>query len=307
MTIVRHRRRMRVVALAAAGLLVLAACEPLKNAPPGGGATVTETFRYGPITIAANGGMAMGAPSTGMPRPAGAFGLKSAQFAVVDAAGNEIGAEDVMLHHLVMTSTARSDQLCTGRAERFMGAGQELTRLDLWGPYAYLVGATDQWGSIYELMNHTASTKTVYIQYTLGYQPGANATNSRAVDPYFQDVTGCGASTFDVPGTGGPGSTFTKSASWAAPRDGLAVFAGGHLHDGGIDITLENTTAGKRVCKGTATYDEEMGGLETINPCLLHEKVTAGDTFTVKARYDNSEPLDDVMGIYMTYVWWGTQ
>jgi len=39
----------------------------------------------------------------------------------------------------------------------------------------------------------------------------------------------------------------------------------------------------------------------------MHEQVTAGHDFTVTARYDNSEPLSDVMGIYLTYVWWGTQ
>jgi hypothetical protein len=40
------------------------------------------------------------------------------------------------------------------------------------------------------------------------------------------------------------------------PRDGIAVFAGGHLHDGGIDITLRDDTSGLTVCTGTATYHE---------------------------------------------------
>ena len=38
-----------------------------------------------------------------------------------------------------------------------MGAGMERTPLQIWGPYAYLVGANDQWGSIYNLMNETAA------------------------------------------------------------------------------------------------------------------------------------------------------
>ena len=73
-------------------------------------------------------------------------------------------------------------------------------------------------------MNETPAgtpPKTVYIQYTLDYQPGANATNSRPLDVYFQDVTGCGDSTVDVPGNGGPGSVYTKSRTWQAPRDGM--------------------------------------------------------------------------------------
>lgn len=305
----RGDRRALVIVSLASVLLLSAACEPLVNAPPGGGLTVTETFRYGPFTFGP-GGEVEGSPASGMPRPAGAFGLKSARFAVVDETGATVSPHDVHLHHIVMTTSAREDQLCPGRPERFIGSGMERTQIGLWGPYTYLVGANDQWGSIYHLMNETAAgtpAKTVYIEYTLSYQPGANATNSRPVDAYFQDITGCGSSTYDVPGNGGPGSVHTKSASWTAPRDGLAIFAGGHLHEGGIDITLKDATTNTTFCTGTATYHDNPRHLSAINPCPLHHKVTAGHTFSVSARYDNSEPWDDVMGIYLTYVWWGTQ
>jgi hypothetical protein len=303
------RRRGRGVAALAvlAGLLLAATgCEPLINAPAGGGEVKTQTFRYGPFTIGA-GGELQGSPASGMPRPTGAFGLKGARFSVVDQNGTPVSAHEVHLHHIVLTTSARQDQLCPGRAERFAGAGMERTPLKLWGPYTYLVGANDQWGSIWHLMNETASQKTVYIEYTLDYQPGANATNSRPVDALFQDVTGCGGSTYDVPGDGGPGSVHSKSRSWTAPRDGMVVFAAGHLHDGGIDITLKDSTANKTLCVGTATYHEDPHHLASINACGLHEKVVAGHSYTVTSRYDNSQPWDDVMGIYLTYVWWGTQ
>jgi hypothetical protein len=301
----------RVMPLLVLSLLVVVAagCEPLRNAPPGGGQTLTQTFRYGPFTLGP-GGEVQGSPSSGMPRPAGAFGLKGARFNVVDQNGTPVSPHDVHLHHIVMTTSARTDQLCPGRRERFIGAGMERTPISFGGPYAYLVGANDQWGSIYHLMNETppgTPPKTVYIQYTLDYQPGANATNSRPLDAYFQDVTGCGGSTYDVPGTGGPGSVHTNTRAWTAPRDGIAVFAGGHLHEGGIDITLKDATSGALSCTGTATYHENPRHLATINPCFLHNKVTAGHRYSVTARYDNSQPYQDVMGIMLTYVWWGTQ
>ena len=85
------------------------------------------------------------------------------------------------------------------------------------------------------------------------------------------------------------------------------TFAGGHLHEGAIDITLKDTTANTTLCTGTATYRENPRHLSAINACSLHEKVTAGHSYTVTSRYENSQPLDDVMGIYLTYVWWGTQ
>ena len=123
---------------------------------------------------------------------------------------------------------------------------------------------------------------------------------------YFQDITGCGGSTYDVPGNGGPGSVHTKSRSWTAPWDGIAVFAGGHLHEGGIDITLKDATA-NQTARTHAAYHENPRHLATINLCHLHHKVTAGRSYSVTARRDNLQPAADVMGIYMTYVWWGTQ
>ncbi len=270
---------------------------------------VTETFRYGPFTLGP-GDEVMGSPSSGMPRPSGSFGLKSAEFDVVDANGNPVSAHDVHLHHIVMTTSAHQDRFCPTRRQRFIGAGMERTPITLWGPYAYLVGASDQWGSIYHLMNETPAgtpAKTVYIQYKLGYQPGADATNSRPVEPLFLDITGCGNSTYDVPGDGGPGSVYTKSATWRAPADGIAMFAGGHLHEGGIDITLKDTAPNSPACVGTAGYHQNPTHLAYINSCIMHEKVIAGHKYSVTARYDNSQPWQDVMGIELAYVWWGTQ
>ncbi len=83
-----------------------------------------------------------------------------------------------------------------------------------------------------------------------------------------------------------PEATSTRAASTSHSRDG---------------------TTGTELCKGTATYHENPRHLAAINACSMHEQVTAGHDFTVTARYDNSEPLSDVMGIYLTYVWWGTQ
>lgn len=300
--------RWKVVALLSVAVVLASACEPLRNAPPGGGETVTKTFRLGPFTAGPGGGV-MGSPQ-GVPRPSGAFGLKAARFDIVDGAGQPVSVHDVHLHHVVFTSSAGKDALCPGRAERFMASGMERTPIDLWGPYTYLVGAEDKWGAIYHVMNMTppgTPAKTFYIQYTLTYQPGATATNSRGVMPLFQDVTGCGNSEFDVPGGGGPGSVYTKSRDWTAPREGMAVFTGGHLHMGGRDITLSDATTGQVLCTGTAKYHDRPRHLSSINPCLLHERVRTGHKYRVSARYDNAAPLDDVMGIMLTYVWWGTQ
>ena len=65
--------------------LACGACVPLQNAPAGGGATVTSTYRLGPFTLAP-GGEAQGT-STNIPRPTGQFGLQRASFTLVDEHG----------------------------------------------------------------------------------------------------------------------------------------------------------------------------------------------------------------------------
>src|SRR5215207_5671428 len=114
----------RMLPLLAIVVLVGAACVPLVNAPAGGGADVTTTFRYGPFTLGP-GGEVTGSPSSGMPRPAGAFGLKGATFEIVDQNFAPVSAHDVHLHHIVLTTNVRQDRLCPGRSERFLGSGME--------------------------------------------------------------------------------------------------------------------------------------------------------------------------------------
>ena len=107
-------------------LLFAAGCQPLLNAPAGVGETLTKTFRYGPFTLGP-GEDAEGSTASGMPRPSGAFGLKVAQFDVVEEDGTPVSVQDVHLHHIVMTTSAHQDQLCPGRRERFIASGQERT------------------------------------------------------------------------------------------------------------------------------------------------------------------------------------
>lgn len=308
----RRARIRRLAVFGALGLLVplAAACEPLRNAPPGGGEVVNGTYRIGPFNLAPAGqpGDESNTSGTNLPRPAGAFGLKAMDFDLVDANGNSLPHSVAHLHHIVMTNPARQSQFCSNWPERFAGSGSERTPIRMPDPYAYMVGANDQWNAIWHVMNESTTPQHVYIQYKVGYQPGATAQNTRGVTPFFLDVTGCGNSVYDVPGNGGAGSVHTNTRTWTAPWTGLAVGMGGHLHGGGIDITLRNNSNGTE-CRMVAHYEhshpEESPG--SIDRCIAHNLVTQGSTFSVISRYDNSQPYEDVMGIVMAYAWRGTQ
>lgn len=320
-SITHHARRVgrRGVLLAVgAGIALLsAACVPLTNPPSGGGSTMTGTYRIGPFNLAAMGqpGWESNASRAGVPRPSGSFGIQSMDFDIVDANGNPVSAHDVHLHHVLLIDSSKPDYLCPGRGQRFAGSGMERTPLRLHDPYAYLVGSSERWDALWHIMNMSDTARSVYIQYKVGYQPGANASNSRGVVPFFMDVTGCGNSEYDVPGNGGPGSVHTKAKTWLAPFDGIAVYAGGHLHDGGVDITLSDPNA-QLSCKMTPVYmdmgmdpmaADDLGMIDHIPPCPMHNMVFQGKPYTVTSRYRNDVPIPGAMGIVLTYVWPGHQ
>jgi hypothetical protein len=92
------------------------------------------------------------------------------------------------------------------------------------------------------------------------------------------------------------------------PWDGYLVTAGGHLHGGGIDITVRNDATGDS-CTMVAHYEHSHpdGAPGEITRCPVHKRALQGQSFSVVSRYDNSAPHQAVMGIVLAYVWQGTQ
>lgn len=307
------------VAVAAATLsLVLSGCFYHQNVPWSGGSItdpfVTETFRIGPFNLAPMnepGWERLG--NDVMPHPAGDVALKQIEFDVVDANGQSIGLDKVHLHHIVLIDTSRPDALCPTVGARFAGTGAERTKLVLLGDYAYKVNQADVWRSNYHI--HTTSMSPangVYIQYTIRYEPITPESTFKFTTPYFLDVTGCwgnSGSVYDVPGGGGAGSEHVASRTYTAPRNGIAVFAGGHIHAGGHDISLERDATGEDYCTATASYQPgghpnhpNLGQLQTISSCILHSDVKAGEQFTLRSRYDNEYLVAKAMGIMLLHV-----
>lgn len=311
--------RGRVVAAAAALSLLLSGCFYHTNVPWSGGSItdpfVTETFRVGPFDLAP-----MGQPGSDrrgndvMPHPAGDVALKEIEFDLVDGAGNPVGRDVAHLHHVVLIDTSQPDALCPGVGARFAGAGAERTKMTLLGDYAYKVDAGDVWRSTSHLHSTSMSpVNDVYIEYTIRYEPITPESTFKFTTPYFLDVTGCwsnSASTYDVPGGGGAGSEHVAGKTYTAPRNGIAVFAGGHIHAGGIDISLERDGTGEDYCTATASYEPHghpghpnLGYLVAISPCILHSEVKAGEQFTLRSRYDNEHFVDGAMGIMLLHVY----
>jgi len=304
-------RKLFVVGAFALVTPMIAACDPIVNAPPGGGAVSNGTFRLGPFNLAPMGqsGDEDQGSQGNIPKPPTPFGMKNITFDLVYADGTSVPHSAAHLHHVVLMNPARRSMFCTQQwPERFAGSGSERTPISFPDPYAYMTNAGEQWNALWHVMNESDQPQQVYIQYKVGYQTGANSSNTRSVTPFFLDVTGCGGSTYQVPGNGGPGSVHTNTRTWTAPWGGYLVGAGGHLHGGGIDITIRNNTQ-NLACTMTAKYEHSHpeGAPGSITTCPVHKRVNQGDSFSVISRYDNSQPYTDVMGIVMAYGWQGTQ
>jgi hypothetical protein len=308
---VTRLRRSRGLVLVAVIALLGAGCASFNGIYNGPINSTISTYRIGPFNLAAmdEPGSESEAVQGNVPRPPGNIGIKSMHFDLVDASGNPYDRMDVHLHHVLLMNNAHTSPICAGEEERFSGSGAERTPLVLWGSYAYRTNSTDRWDALWHIMNMSESAKSVYIEYTVEYVPATDPAASRPVTPFFMDSTGCGTNAeFNVPGTGGPGSLFSKTRTFTAPWTGVAVAVGGHLHDGGKDITVRRDATGQIGCQAIAKYDEPqpMDFPSSITACMIHSTVTAGEKYTVTARYDNSMPHTAVMGIMLAYIWRGT-
>jgi hypothetical protein len=276
----------------------------------------TLVFTSAPIEIGAFG-VERGTQLAPSPKEDGyVVGMRADVF---DLLGNPVPHTDVMLHHVVFAKLGTADATCSSvtdldgntsnlRAERFYAEGEEHAELSLPEPFGYPNRGSDLWGLLYMVMNHHARDSIVQIRYTVSYATGEQRT---AVKPLWLDVRNCRADpVFNVPGTGGPGSTYKEVWDYRLPMSGLVVAGGGHLHGGGISLDVSDTS-----CGSLFTSYPTWGGIEP-RP-VMHEPgprhmtqfsdpvgrpVQAGDTLRLTATYDNSRPHVRVMGISVLFL-----
>jgi plastocyanin len=285
-------------------------------APAGALAQVqTLVFTSSPIRIDPFG-VARGAQQAASPRVDGSVVAMSAD--IVDGAGNVVPNPSVMLHHVVFVKVLHRDFTCStftdydGQVlpfpvERFYGEGEEHARLALPDGYGYPNGGSDVWALVYMLMNHHSHQETVFVRYTVSYAVGEQRT---PVTPVWLDVHNCTADPiFNVPGTGGPRSTFSRQASFTMPVSGHIVAAAGHLHGGGVRLELASSRCGE-VFRSVPTewMEEPRPAMHEPGPSAMSGfvdaagiPVQAGDTLTLRAVYGNAWPHMRVMGISIGY------
>ena len=299
--------------LAAAALLTA-----LLSVAPASAAEITRTYRIGPITMD---------PYTtqfnteDIPQPGINGSLTYMHARVIDTQGNLVPQQVVMLHHIAFVNNGRFDGdksqfYCkSGYKERFYGTGEEDESLVLPPGYGYRVRSKDRWHASWMLMNHRWRTRRVYIEYTLKMDEGFGDV---PVTPYWLGVAPCPRDPiFQVPGGGGPGSTYTKAISWVPPVDGRIIAVGTHLHGGAKAMNIREPACGNRVI---ATSQPQYGladdpiyhvlpQIHEPNPRFDSYPMSAtgipihkGERYRIEGLYDNELPHARVMAIMHAYV-----
>lgn len=252
---------------------------------------------------------------TGVAAPSETGYITSGKAKLVDGEGEPIPHHAVHLHHAVWLNPYEDDMTCDSYDEgafpgfeRFFAAGKELTKFEMPQGYGYrwdpgfgqsLTQSAPWWGFTAHIDGmHGASE--VYVELDMSFVPEAEAEDITNVEPVWLDVRNCNSEpVYDVPRR----STGVHKERWnyTMPVGGRFVFMGGHLHDGGLRISVDNATTGRDVYTSRATY-----GLKG-DPWYLTKmsawsgapgiSVDKGDKLRLTSVYDASRSWDEVMGI----------
>ena len=249
-----------------------------------------------------------------LPRPSGAFGMKSITFDLVDAhTGLPVPTMDAWLHHFVIATIGPDDPACPGHkvfgpqggADGRHRSGAHPDRLPRSLRRSWSRGQ-EQWGGLWHVMNMTDTPMDVKITYRIGLQTGADAVQHPCRSPRSGPTAtpAPAAPPGTSPATVAPTRSRRDRRPTRSPRTGSSSGDGGHLHGGGIDLVTKHED-GTVMCTNTAHYMvgmENMDGMiESISCCMPHDTVTAGEKISVTSHYDNSAPHHEVMGISVMF------
>jgi Stress up-regulated Nod 19 len=296
---------MRRFVLLALAVSISCAAEPVSAHA----ATYTKAVRYGPFTLPAAtdtiAGSTLSQLKFAVRRPCTDCFITSFKPDLVYENGTRATmADGAMLHHVVLTSQFKSDATCSGSwlglaGERFFASGNERTPIGFPAGYGYRVRWYDSWNMLAELMNHTTSAQTVYLQVTYTYRPSWESV--KRLKPVWLDIDQCGDSEYSIPA----GFSDTHR-DWTVNVPGRVVAAIGHVHGHGVAVEATNESEGGRsICRSDATLDPmDAHNVMSMSTCTGDPvaSVNQGQVVRLHSMYDSMEPAGDVMGIMLLYV-----
>ena len=266
-------------------------------------ATHTITLRVGPMNLPAH------TSHMKMPQPPDLIWtvpldgwLLAYHPKLVDAGGNSVPG--TVLHHVAFWNENRADFLCPNKEEHIFGAGSELTDWAEIPGYGYRVQKGEKIRIETMMYNPTATSyDKAYLEVAIPFQETSDTAAPRKnVYPAWMDVAACGNSGYDL-----PAGKSEKTGTVTVKYDGVLLGVGGHLHDYGKKIILQDVSRKETVATLDAKSDAE-GHLESVPVKLFVQdggyKFAEGDVLKISATYDNPTGKllrDGAMGIAVGY------
>ncbi len=207
---------------------------------------------------------------------------------LVDASGGAVPG--TVLHHVAFWNENRADFLCPNKEEHIFGAGSEMTDWTEVPGYGYRVHNGEKIRIETMMYNPTdTSYDKAYLEVVIPFQetPGdaSAAAPRKNVYPAWMDVTSCGNSGYDL-----PSGKSEKTGTVTVKYDGVLIGVGGHLHDYGKQIVLQDVSRKETVATLDAKADAQ-GHLESVPVKLFVQdggyKFATGDVLKISATYDN--------------------
>jgi len=224
---------------------------------------------------------------------------------LVDASGSAVPG--TVLHHVAFWNENRADFLCPNKEEHIFGAGGELTDWAEIPGYGYRVHEGEK--IRIETMVHNPSETSydkAFLEVVIPFQETSGNASAAAlrkgVYPAWMDVASCGNSGYNL-----PAGKSEKTGTVTVKYDGVLLGVGGHLHDYGKQIVLQDVSRKETVATLDAKTDTQ-GHLESVPVKLFVQeggyKFASGDVLKISATYDNSTGKllrDGAMGIAVGY------
>lgn len=213
--------------------------------------------------------------------------------------------DQIMLHHMVIFEPGKTDATCRRNqgigalGRRIFAAGDERTAFELPSGFGFKV-EPGRWTGIAELMNHATTPQSVWLTAKVAHVPASTA-GMKPVTPVWMDVSNCGDSEYTAPA----GRSATPW-SWKSTMTGRIVAAGGHVHAGGVGLTLDNASTKQRICSSRAGYGTmSLAGMVTSMSLCTWDSlgtVRRGEDLRITSLYDSPRELGSAMGIMLIAV-----
>ena len=205
---------------------------------------------------------------------------------LTDSSGRAVPRD--VIHHMIMVNFSRR-QLVYPAVERLMGAGTETGDLSVPKTIGVPMDPGMKLGMYVAWHNDTGTDfEGVFLKVVMLWTP--RNQNPQPVNslPIYMDVnlTVGGSNTFDVP----PGLS-EKAYEFTLPVSGRLLGVGGHLHDYGVRVRLEDVQTGKVITVVEAERDS-TGKVTGVSQRLFGVsgeglKLKANHPYRVVGVYDN--------------------